>query len=358
MNQIVPLKNKLGEPAPARIVILRALQLGDLMCTVPAFRALRAALPNSMITLTGLSWAREFVERFSMYLDHFIEFPGFPGFPEQAADIHSLPNFLTKVQAEHYDLALQMQGSGGISNSLVQLFGASATAGFYLPGQFAPDPDRFLAYPAHENEVNRHLQLMEFLGIPSQGDELEFPLGLRDWEAFQDLQNEFDLTSCNYAVLHPGARSPLRRWPVEWFAAVGEGLVERGLRVVVTGSRDETEIAEAVVAQMKTPALNLAGRTSLGSLGALLSTSRMLVSNDTGVSHVAAALKLSSVVLFTSSDPVRWAPLDNELHRVVDWATTVMPQDVLDEVDYLLKQAVSDENDILIQPSASVEQAV
>ena len=71
--------NILSQPGPENIVILRALPLGDLLSSVPAFRALRAALPDALITLVGLPFAAKFVKRFSAYLDHFISFPGFPG---------------------------------------------------------------------------------------------------------------------------------------------------------------------------------------------------------------------------------------------------------------------------------------
>src|SRR4051812_21107984 len=103
---------------PKNIIVLRALMLGDLLCTVPAFRALRKAFPASRITLAGLPWAKVFVERFSQYFDDFIEFPGYPGLPERKPEIEQIPDFIKSVQAQKFDLALQMHGSGSFVNSV------------------------------------------------------------------------------------------------------------------------------------------------------------------------------------------------------------------------------------------------
>src|SRR4051794_35124743 len=94
-----------------KIAILRALQLGDLLCVVPAIRSLRAAYPFAEITLLGLPWAESFVKRFNQYFDRFIHFPGYPGLPEQPSSAEAWKKFAEKIEEEQFDLLIQMQGN-------------------------------------------------------------------------------------------------------------------------------------------------------------------------------------------------------------------------------------------------------
>src|SRR5690606_18308933 len=118
------------QPLPQNIAVFRALQLGDMLCSVPALRALRQALPNAHITLIGLPNATGFVQRFSRYLDHLMVFPGMPGMPEQAARPEALPSFYATARARRFDLAIQLHGSGGLTNAIVHQLGARHCAGF------------------------------------------------------------------------------------------------------------------------------------------------------------------------------------------------------------------------------------
>jgi ADP-heptose:LPS heptosyltransferase len=295
-----------------KIAVVRALQLGDLLCVVPALRALRAAYPEAEIALIGLPWAREFVARFSRYLDRFIEFPGFPGMPERACDAAALPGFFERMNQEPFDLALQMHGDGRLMNPLTVLMGANRSAGFYADGRYRPG-EGFIEWRAGEHEVLRYLRLMEHIGAPSKGSHLEFPLTEEDWREF----NQLGLRERRYAVLHPGSQLASRRWPAQRFAEVADALATEGLRVVLTGTRAEAPIIARVKASMREPALDLAGRTSLGALAALIGRARLLVSNDTSVSHIAAAMRTPSVVISCGADASRWAPLNRELHRVL-----------------------------------------
>jgi ADP-heptose:LPS heptosyltransferase len=306
--------------SPKRIAVFRALQLGDLLCAVPALRAIRHAWPAARITLIGLPWASDFVERMP-YLDDFLPFPGFPGLPETSPDLAAIPGFLLEARARDFDLAIQMHGSGQVTNPIVAMLGARSTAGFVTPGAWCAEPENYLQWPEHLHELRRMLALAAHIGAPARGEHIELPLLAAEASSFDALRAEFGLRAGSYVCIHAGARLPSRRWRPERFAAVAEQLADEGLQVVLTGMPEEMPIAETVQGHMNIPAINLVGRTSLGTLAAIVRDARLVISNDTGMSHVAAALKTPSVVICCGADPRRWRPLNAELHPVV-WADT------------------------------------
>jgi ADP-heptose:LPS heptosyltransferase len=307
-----------SKPFYRKVAILRMLRgLGDMLCVVPALRSLRAALPEAYVSLIGLPTAGEFVRRFSHYIDELIEYPGYPGLTEREPVIGDIPGFLASMQSRCFDLALQMHGNGTITNTLLTLLGARTNAGFFVAGQFCPDRSGFLPYVENQSEIVRYVALMESLGIPSTDFTLEFPLWKEDRRSFASLPQIKDLWPKEYVCIHPGAHDPSRRWPADRFALVADSLGTLGMSVVLTGGKAEREITTSVSQKMKHRAIDLSGQTTLGALGVLLSNARLLVCNDTGISHVAAALHVPSVVVFTNSDPLKWAPLDRDLHRTV-----------------------------------------
>ena len=147
-----------------KIAIFRVLQLGDMLCIIPAMRALRFAYPDAEITLVGLSWAKSFVERFSTYFDKFIHFPGYHNLPGQPFYDEKFEIFLNKMREAQFDLLIQMQGDGTIVNPLMFEFGAINVAGFYNKESFVDSP-LFITYPDYCTEIHRHLLLMQHLGI-------------------------------------------------------------------------------------------------------------------------------------------------------------------------------------------------
>ncbi|HEY0878781.1 MAG TPA: glycosyltransferase family 9 protein [Zeimonas sp.] len=349
---------------PRSIVVLRALQIGDMLCAVPALRALRNECPHASITLVGLPWARSLPDRLSRYLDDFIPFPGFPGFPEQPAHPPGFARFVLDVRSRAFDLAVQMHGDGRISNRVARLLGARRIAGFRRAADAAADADAhrdagrrnrdaWLRYPDHGHEVRRLLALTRFLGCEQRDESLEFPLLPADVAELRESGLARTLAPGRYVCVHPGARAADRRWPAEHFAEVADALHQRyGLPIVVTGSQHERALCAEVRARMRAPAIDAAAPITIGALAALLADARLLVANDTGVSHLASALHVPSVIVFTASDPARWAPLDTDLHRAVVNAGRSGPQAVLAEAHALMTPPLEDLAHAAFRPPA------
>lgn len=345
-----------------RILVIRALPgLGDMLCAGPALRALRLAYPDADLALLGLPGATDVLARSGNHVDRVLPFQGWPGIPEGgpagcapgpaapgeamgpvSVDLGVAYAGLVALQREQFDLVLQLHGDGSVTNQLALAIGGRFTAGFHARSAPAPGTGRFFPYPDDVHEIHRQTRLLELLGLPLAGDHLEMTVTADDRRQARSMVGSERWPS--YACLHPGASRPGRRWPPERFAAVGDALARRSVAVVLTGSPAEADLTAQVAAAMTEPCLDLAGRLTLGPLAALFQQARLAVTNDTGTSHLSAAVQVPSVVVYGGpdpSDPRRWAPLDTDRHRAVVPAGPGWPKaaDVLGPAEDLLAAA-------------------
>jgi ADP-heptose:LPS heptosyltransferase len=220
------------------------------------------------------------------------------------------------------DLALQLHGSGGVSNGIVLQWQARHTMVFHEP-QVAPPPGTCgVPWPDRGSEPQRLMRLLQPLGPLN---DVTSPLGLSHPVSDEDRrQLNSVLAACGRPVgrgkgwvcMHPGSKWLSRRWPVARFAEVARELSARGHDILVTGAEAERPLIEEICRQVP-QAINLCGRTDLWTLGAAIDGARMLICNDTGVSHIAAALGVPSVVVSCGSEVARWSPADPLRHRVL-----------------------------------------
>jgi ADP-heptose:LPS heptosyltransferase len=304
-----------------RIAIFRARSLGDLLRATPAFRALRERFPAAEITLIGLPWAADFVAR-SSHLDHFLPFPGWAGMGDEPSDAAELGQFLATARAAPFDLALQLHDDGAASNGFVAALGARITFG-YRRGEEDRRLDWSMIYRDDEHETLRLLKLVAPLGARTPDRRPVFPVTPVEQANAAALLAMHPTRAGRWhrrlVGLHIGARDPARRWPPKRFAALGDLLwAIHGAALVLTGYATERPLADEVLRELRAPALDLVGRTDLGTFAAVIAQLDLLVTNDTGAPHLAASSGTPSVILFGPTQPARRVPLDSARHRALD----------------------------------------
>ena len=124
-----------------RICIVRALGgIGDVLCAVPALKRIRRRFPDAHIEYIGLPQVQDIVARYPHLVDRFLAFPGFPGVTEASFETARLCEWLSERRTEpKIDIALQMHGSGSVTNVFTAMLEPRRLVAYHLPGLWCPD---------------------------------------------------------------------------------------------------------------------------------------------------------------------------------------------------------------------------
>jgi lipopolysaccharide heptosyltransferase II len=172
------------------------------------------------------------------------------------------------------------------------------------------------------HEVRRQLDLVAAVGACADDERLSLRLDPAARARAERWIAELALPEGGWAAIHPGASAPSRRYPPERFAAVADGLAGAGIPVVFLGGADERALVEQVRAAMASRAPSLVGRTDLATLAALLARAPVLVANNSGPAHLAAAVGTPIVSLYALTNPQHtpWGVPHRLLNRLVPCA--------------------------------------
>jgi ADP-heptose:LPS heptosyltransferase len=276
-----------------RVVVLRALGLGDFLTGVPAYRALRRAFPSARITLAAPHVLAPLAELLADAIDEVVD---------------TAPLAPLAAELRDADVAVNLHGAGPQSHRVLLDARPHRLIAFRHPD--VPDSDDGAPFDAREHEVVRWCRLLAHAGIPADPRELDLPV-----PAVAVPRRVHGAT-----LLHPGAASESRRWPAERWIEVARAEGQAGRSVVITGGRDEVALARAIARAAGVPSAHVfAGRTTLRDLAALVAAAGRVVCGDTGVAHLATAFCRPSVVLFGPVAPSAWGPPPRPYHRVL-WA--------------------------------------
>ena len=276
-----------------RLLVLRALGLGDFLTAVPALRALRSGFPGHELVLAAPAALSPLV-RLGRLADRLLP-------AEPLAPLPAPPGGL--------DVAVNLHGSGPESHRVL----AALRPGRLLAFRHGdvPESDGGPAWRSDEHETRRWCRLLAAYGIAADPARLDLPppaVGPPD-------------VARGATVVHPGAASAARRWPAERFAAVARSERQNGRRVVVTGSRSEEPLARGVARLAGLgPDAVLAGETDVLRLARVVAGACRVVCGDTGVAHLATAFGTPSVVLFGPTPPALWGPPPERARHRALWA--------------------------------------
>jgi ADP-heptose:LPS heptosyltransferase len=315
------------EPGVGKVAVLRANGLGDLVFALPALDALRAAYPAAEIVLLARELAGELLGGRPGPVDRVEVVPVARGVREDPGaeeDADALAAFLARMREESFDLALQLHGGGRHSNPFLRELGARLAVGSCTPD--AERLDRWVPYAYLQPEVLRYLELVALVGAEPAGLAPCLALTARDREAAATVLGE---EARPVVLLHPGASDARRRWPAERFAAVAEALAACGARVLVNGGPAEADLARAVAGEVG-EVVSL----GLDALPGVLARCAVVVANDTGPLHLAAAVGAATVGFYWGPNVVNSPPPLRARHRVLavfDLACPVCGRDGLRE---------------------------
>ena len=311
-------KHKTEEYTPknvTNILILRLDGLGDLVISTAALREIRQGFPNAKITLVVGPWAKDIAKCITHYdrliiHDCFL-FGLFRG--KRRLNLKREVSFIRELRNSQFDLGIDLRGD---LLSIVPLFLSGARfrfakdtrgGGFLLTHVVKWDRE------SQRHEKDKALKLVEVLGVDVKRRDTELTVLEEDQEYVEEyLSRKGIQPSDNLVTIAPRALFFWRSWRPERFAEVASLAVNVfRYRVVLTGSGEDRRILKRISALADSDTINTVGDLTLSHVVALISRSAVFLGNDSGLIHVAAAMKTPMIQLFGPGEPEKFGYVDN-----------------------------------------------
>lgn len=299
------------------LVIRQHDQLGDLLLATPVFAALRKAFPNARITAIARVYTHAVLLN-NPNIDQILVYPEKLRLATPARLWR-----LWRGMKQGYDLAIVLNTvSHSLSSDvLCWLSGAKHRLGseeLPFPGRrknlfynvLAPAPE------TRPHETRRNLQILEHLGVKcGDADEQVFLTDTEKEAGRQELYKKHLVPEKTIGI-HLGAANLCNRWPHEKYAALADWLArDLGFKVLVFWGPSEGELGERFLGAVRTDVANIQDLT-LRQLAAVISHLKLMICNDTGVMHLAAAAGAPTFAIFGRSEPELWRPLNKKFYGV------------------------------------------
>jgi len=294
-----------------KILIIKPSSLGDIVLALPALTALHRSFPDAKISWLVRPAFAPLLENHP-HLDEIItfnrKFLGKAWFHPGA--LAALVSLIGRLRRGGFDAVFDLQGLFRTA-FFARLSGCKRRFGMANARELGHlfYTDKVAQDPSCKHLVDYYLKIVRAAGADGHTPEFVLPRDSGAAESVKRLLACHGIRDDNYAVLVPGSAHEDKCWPIERFAELAEKISSRfGLSIVATGTEPEAGVVEELRGKASVPIANLAGRTSLSELIAVQRSARLVVSNDTGPGHIAAAAGVPLVLIFGRSNPVRVGP--------------------------------------------------
>lgn len=294
------------------ILIIRTAYLGDVVMTLPIFKPLKENFADARVALLTSPLAGDLVDK-NPYVDRIIRFSPFWFYPASKWDYCRL---MRELAGDRFDLIIEARGDIREIFLLVRPLDAKYKVSYGVGGG-AHFLTHVVPYPGIKHKVEYHLDLVRYLGCHWNTDEWQIYL---DDDEKQNVRRLLiaQRIQTPYICVHPGARVPLKRWPLEKCARLYDQLTKNLAEpLVLLGSLDEVQLVEDIARRMRHKPVVLAGRLTIRQLAGVLAESSLLVCNDSGPMHIAAAMRTPVVAIFGPSKSNETGPYGTR-HQIVE----------------------------------------
>jgi lipopolysaccharide heptosyltransferase III len=286
-----------------RVLVVRLRSIGDTVLSTSSLVALRRFLPDAQIDILLEDWVAPVLEGFP-HVNHLITLT--------RGSLKSRAQVARRLHANRYDVVYNLHG-GTTATFLTRATSARHRVGFEtyqyagLHNHLAPSP-LLLWGRTQTHSVEQQLSLLGWTGIPvSDRPPTELAVTARAAAAIDSVLESVGLVNAPFVVIHPVASFATKQWAAENFGHVATEISAMGLPIVAIGTPKETHVIEELKRNTAAPVMTCAD-LSLPEITALLGRARLFIGNDSGIAHMAAAVKAPSVVIFGSSNRTHWRP--------------------------------------------------
>lgn len=298
---------------PNKILLIKFRNIGDVLLSTPLIKNLKLLFPDSIIDIAINKESQDILINNPNINNIFLYNRNYIKNQKIVNKILFEINFVKKIIINNYDLVINL--TEGDRGTIITLLTKGKQRFGYSPNnkilKLLKPYTKYKSNFRKEHAIERDLDFLEFLDYYPVEKKVNIYFSKNDLKKIEKY-------SKNFIVVHPVTKWQYKYWENDRFAKIIDFLIEKGEKVIITGSNNKKELhaINEIIKLSKYSPINLAGKLSLTEIAALYSKAKLFIGLDTAPMHIAAAVDIPIITLFGLSDPIVWGPWENKLEKV------------------------------------------